>query len=98
MVTGGILTSATGTTALASEHRVDTASTSSVTASSDPCGYWRAGDWLSGYTYWYRHCGNSTVRVHIDYYDGYTESSCFGPWEKRQLSWRTTNAYYVGLC
>ncbi|PPK63844.1 DUF6355 family natural product biosynthesis protein [Actinokineospora auranticolor] len=64
----------------------------------DPCGYWRAGNWLSGYTYWYRHCGSTYVWVHISYYDNTYDSSCFSPWEKRQLSWRTTNAYYTGLC
>ncbi|WP_285499556.1 DUF6355 family natural product biosynthesis protein [Actinokineospora sp. NBRC 105648] len=64
----------------------------------DPCGYWQEGNWLSGYTYWYRHCGSTYVRVHIDYNNNTSDSSCFSPWEKRQLSWRTTNAYYTGLC
>jgi hypothetical protein len=68
-------------------------------AADDPCGYWRDGNWLIGYTYWYRHCADTRVVVHVDYYDGGYEDTCFGPWEKRQLSWRTTNAYYAGrLC
>ncbi|MFC4852893.1 DUF6355 family natural product biosynthesis protein [Actinophytocola glycyrrhizae] len=70
-----------------------------VTAADDPCGYWREGNWLTGYSYWYRHCASTTVWVHITYYDGGFEDTCFGPWEKRQLSWRTNGAHSAGhLC
>ncbi|WP_225944175.1 DUF6355 family natural product biosynthesis protein [Actinophytocola algeriensis] len=70
-----------------------------VAVADDPCGFWREGNWLIGYSYWYRHCASTTVWVHITYYDGGFEDTCFGPWEKRQLSWRTNGAHSAGhLC
>ncbi len=73
--------------------------TTPITAADDPCGYWRSGNWLIGYSYWYRHCASTRVWVHVTYYDGGWEDTCFGPWEKRQLSWRTNGAHSAGhLC
>jgi len=65
-------------------------------AADDPCGFYRTGNWLVGYNYWYRHCAGTRVQVHITYYDGGFEDTCFGPWEKRQLSWRTNGAHSAG--
>jgi hypothetical protein len=102
---GGILAttgSATAAEPTASTNTSITApitATGPVTTADDPCGYWREGNWLIGYTYWYRHCASTTVWVHITYYDGGFEDTCFGPWEKRQLSWRTNGAHSAGyLC
>jgi hypothetical protein len=73
--------------------------TAPVTAADDPCGFWRSGNWLIGYNYWYRHCADTRVWVHVTYYDGGWQDTCFGPWEKRQLSWRTNGAHSAGyLC
>jgi hypothetical protein len=97
---GGLLTATGSATAVEPIAPVAAPTVAAPTvAADDPCGYWREGNWLTGYTYWYRHCGSTTVWVHITYYDGGFEDTCFGPWEKRQLSWRTTYAYSDGsLC
>lgn len=110
-VAAGGLLAATGPATAAQPTTSTTTSTKSTTTSiavpvaapaavaADPCGYWREGNWLIGYTYWYRHCASTSVWVHVTYYDGGFEDTCFGPWEKRQLSWRTNGAHSAGhLC
>jgi hypothetical protein len=68
-------------------------------ASAEPCGYWRGGNWLAGYNYNYRHCADTRVWVRVTYNNNTSEDYCSGPWEHRRLSWRTTGAHSGGtLC
>lgn len=100
---GGLLASTGSATAAESTASTNTSIAASVaapvTAADDPCGFYRTGNWLVGYKYWYRHCADTRVWVHVTYYDGGWEDTCFGAWENRQLSWRTNGAHSAGyLC